>query len=63
MGITKVDDIPSEIANDDYGMGDALISEVSQYLSSPELDTSQAAWELEWLKVTLHFRLLYLSHR
>ena len=27
MGITKVDDIPSEIADDDYGIGDALSSE------------------------------------
>ena len=27
MGITKVDDIPSEIADDDYGIGDALGSE------------------------------------
>ena len=29
MGITKVDDIPSEIANDDYGIGDALGSEAA----------------------------------
>ena len=29
MGITKVDDIPSEIADDDYGMGDALGSEAA----------------------------------
>ena len=29
MGITKVDDIPSEIADDDYGIGDALGSEAA----------------------------------
>lgn len=29
MGITKVDDVPSEIANDDYGIGDALSSEAT----------------------------------
>ena len=29
MGITKVDDIPSEVANDDYGIGDALGSEAA----------------------------------
>ena len=29
MGITKVDDIPSEIANDDYGIADALSSEAA----------------------------------
>ena len=29
MGITKVDDIPSEIASDDYGIGDALGSEAA----------------------------------
>ena len=29
MGITKVDDVPSEVANDDYGIGDALGSEAA----------------------------------
>ena len=29
MGITQVDDIPSEIASDDYGIGDALSSDAA----------------------------------
>ena len=29
MGITQIDDIPSEIADDDYGIGDALGSEAA----------------------------------
>ena len=29
MGITQIDDVPSEIAGDDYGIGDALGSEAA----------------------------------
>ena len=29
MGITQIDDIPSDVADDDYGIGDALGSEAA----------------------------------